>query len=436
MATFNTSSSVLPCLEREREYINRHRLLDRESQFVQLQREILAEHADEKDFRRWDSRRARLMEFDYLFLHRKNLSEQQREWLEIIAAKITYVTRRNQPGYFANADRHARWREHITPLAMADVPGADSLVRCGLWASRRNSRRCQNVDLCPLCLWHKKLRVLSEAYAADTLTFHRAPAWHFITCAFTDDPAHSKPVGKTLEQDDYETVRNDPANAYPVVLDSGIPWAGYDDCRLLGRIMQDAMDALYRDCLHGYHNKLEGAFRIRPGSYNACNFHCHAVANSTDHNPQYVADFLFDQMQAGLKKREDQLMAKYHPDVLVHHIATPEDLERVIQYTEKVVPIALIVDEAKARCADSPTMDRDLAGLREALKDLVETLEHVFSGYQLDSWVRGLLRRKTVGNMRFGKNCVAEEPAWHRIQRETKSRKQREKRQQRRAQEG
>jgi hypothetical protein len=255
------------------------------------------------------NRTLNMQDFGFLFRHRDRLSSRMCTYLEIICAKINHINDDNKKGYWNKLERNVGWTGHILPIAFSGCEFADNLVRCGLWSHAKNSRRCHKTDLCPLCLWNDILKVLVWAYGVRSGAFAKAPAWWFITCGFTTNSENVKCNSKDFERDDLSYEPRDRGyDPYPVTLGYGRGEAvyadeGYDDARIMGLIIQDAMDQLYKSkIVDGYRNKLEGAFGVFPGRPNRVNLHGHAVANGSETNGKFVAETLFEAMGNGIEK--------------------------------------------------------------------------------------------------------------------------------------
>ena len=391
------------------------------------------QHRDDLAFQTWNPNRALdIQDFEYLHLHRHHFDEQVREHLEIVAAKINRVSDDGRDGYFNKLERNIGWTPHIVPLLFTELPVVDKLVRCGLWSNAQNSRRCHKPDLCPLCLWNDFLKVQVTAFGEASGAFYRAATWMFFTLSFTTSKANSKAVFKTLEKEDYAVFHDgfrrdglrggyyDPA---PVRLgdDTGDQsHLGMTEARILLTICQQAAESLYPEILSGYKIKHEGMFRIFADGVR-CLPHQHGIGNSRiDTDGKSIAQRFYDAMQAGLDKHRHLLSRDYFPDVHVFQIPDPVALEKCIVYTEKVVPIGLIVAEAldrpEAKMPDGTWNHRYVKKLITQLtgfvEDLTENLYHGFKHYDVE---KNLRRRKTVGNLVFSDKgtCIGDEPGWH-----------------------
>jgi hypothetical protein len=154
---------------------------------------VRREHGHEPDFFDWNPNRALDRQgFDYLFQHRQRLAKKIRTLLEIIGSKITHINENGKPGYFNKLEQNIGWTNYITPLLFTGVVIVDKLVRCGLWANAKNSRRCHKPDFCALCLWNDILKVLVAAFGSGSGAFFGAQAWFFITIGWTTNPRNAK----------------------------------------------------------------------------------------------------------------------------------------------------------------------------------------------------------------------------------------------------
>ena len=409
---------------------------------------LLEDHyADDRSFFIWDENRSfDRQDFDFLFYHRSHFKPWARTYLEIIASKLTHESLNGEDGYFNKLEKNVGWAAHITPIVFGTYRYTDNLVRCGLWSSAKNSRRFRKPDLCPLCLWNDHLKVLVEAYCEGSGAFAKAQAWWFLTLGFTSNENNSKWIVK-----DFDPHIPNPGDGergydpYPIQLgpnrhDPMDPWMGYDDARILGLIVQDALDQLYQSHLvDGYRNKLEGAFLLQPQAETRMNLHGHAIANGSETNGDFIAEQLYALMQQGLCKYRRHLWHDYFPDVQVCPLASGADLERCFIYSEKILPVAGIVADAMAKPQarrENGTWDPAYAiGLEISLCQLLnEDFPNVFTKFRYDQELLHLRRRKTVGNMTFSDagTCIGSEPKWHKKIRQKRAAEQKKKREERR----
>jgi hypothetical protein len=400
---------------------------------------LLEDHyADDPSLFQWDENRSLdRQNFDYLFYHRAHFKPWARTCLEIIASKLTHVTQDDEDGYFKKLARNVGWVEHITPIVFGAYRYMDQVVRCGMWSSASNSRRCHKPDLCPLCLWNDHLKVLVQAFGERSGAFARAQAWWFLTLGFTSNRNNSKWVVK-----DFDPQVPDPGDGdrgydpYPVELAQEAPYIGYTDARILGLIIQEALDELYQSGLvDGYRDKLEGAFKLQPRTDTRMNIHGHAIANGSETNPNFIAEQLYALMQQGLRKYRRHLCHDYYPDVQVCPLTSAQDLERCVIYCEKIVPVARIVadamDRPEAKREDGTWNPAYVIGLETKLCQLLnEDIPNVFTKFRYDQELLYLRRRKMVGNMTFNDSgtCIGTEPHWHKKARRKRSKDQKEKR--------
>lgn len=409
-------------------------------------------YRDDPSFQSWNRNRALdLQDFDYLFWHRSHFDERIRTHLEIIAAKITHIRADGEDGYFNKLEHNVDWTKHITPLLFSQYAYLDNLVRCGIWAHANNSRRCHKPDFCPNCHWNDILKARVEAFGKDSGTFQRMQSQGltatFSTLSYTTQQANSKSVGRDFKGERIKVSGGSPEyDPYPVCLgfddcDTTLPWMGYQDAKLLGLIAQQAMEHTYREkLLAGYHFKIEGAFKLVPDGANRINIHAHSVANGPADNPQFLADALFKQMCRGLRCYRKHLRGYYYPDVLVERLESASDFQKCICYSEKVIPIGLIVGEAmghpEAKLSDGRWNLEYISEVQTALMRLVnDDIPAILTTLKLGRLFQNLRRRKTVGNFTFNDRgtCIGNEPNWHKKVRRTKAKRDRATRLRRKA---
>jgi len=413
--------------------------------------ELLKErYNDDPEFWTWNPNRAlNLQDFDYLFIHRAQFNETISTQLEFIASKITHVKPDGDDGYFKKLEQNVGWTHHITPLVICQVRNVDKLVRCGIWANSKNSRRCHNPD-CPCCHWNDDLKVAVEAFGAESGTFARMKASDltasFLTLSFTTNPNNANSAGRDFQCEDISFDQGEPEyDPYPVRLglsdDSAVDaWLGYEDAKILGLVAQKAMEKVYGERLFsGYRFKIEGAFKLVPGGANQVNLHAHVVANGHESDPQKVADAIMKEMRRELRRYRKELNGTYHPDVLALRLNSAEELERAIKYSDKVIPFGLIVEEAmnrpEAKQNDGSWERGYLSELRTSLERLInDDLPAIFTGSD-DPLFKPLRRRKTIGNMTFNDKgtCIGQEPVWHQKVRRKRADQQRQNRKEKKA---
>ena len=443
---FASSVNTKACYQEEERFYRNHVKSTEKARATSVarryERVLKHRYAEDPSFFQWDENRSLdRQNFDYLFYHRAHFKPWARTNLEIIASKLTHVTQGGEDGYFNKLQRNVGWTAHITPIVLGAYRYMDQVVRCGIWSSAKNSRRCHKPDLCPLCLWNDHLQVLVKAFGESPRAFARAQAWWFLTLGFTSNQNNSKWV-----VEDFDPHVPDPGNGdrgydpYPVVLAQEAPFIGYTDARFLGLIVQEALDELYQSLLvDGYHYKLEGSFRLQPYADTRMNMHGHAVANGSETNPDFIAEELFTLMKEGLRKYSRHFEHDYFPDVKVCPVTSREDLKRCVIYSEKIMPIAGTVADAMARPEakrEDGTWNRAyVIALENKLCQLLnEDVPNVFTKFRYDEDLLYLRRRKSVGNMTFSDSntCIGKELDWHAQSRRTKSRAQKEKRAERR----
>jgi hypothetical protein len=402
-------------------------------------------YEDKPDFFKWNENRAlNLMDFDYFFYHRHQpYLKGVRKWLEIAAAKIIHINEDGRPAYFNKLERNIGWRQYITPLIFAAPAITDKLVRCGLWANAHNSRRCHQKDFCALCLWNDILKPLYIAFGSRSGAFYEAPAWLLITIGWTTNPLNARCSSDDFHPDDIRPPAGDRGyDPYPVVLglddaDPDCAWRGYEDARILGLAMQEAIGGLHH-CHHvdGYHYHLEGEYRLNPGGANRVNLHSHTVANGRVEDAHTIVDALKESVLSVLRNYGPLLSREYYPDIQVKRITTPQHLERCVAYTEKVVPVGHMVADAmsrpEAKLPDGNWKERYTIELRASLCRLADDdIPALLTSTQLELDLPRLLRRKTVGNMTFNDRgtCIGDEPDWHVENRRKHAAKQKKRRQ-------
>jgi len=400
-------------------------------------------YIDQPEFFRWNSNRAlNMMDFDYLYFHRHHFEDHLREWLEIVAAKIAHINQDGRTGYFNKLECNVGWKDYITPLIFAGPSMTDKIVRCGLWANTHNSRRCHQNGFCALCLWNDVLKALYLAFGRHSGAFYRVACWWLITIGWTTNPRNAHCTSSDFHPADILPPAGDRGyDPYPVVLgledgDPDLPWLGYEDGRVLGLAMQEAIDGLYQDChIDGYHFRLEGAYRLNPGGANRVNLHSHTVADGREEDGEFIAQALRWSVLETLRKYAPLLSRGYYPDIQIKRITTPEHLERCVAYSEKVVPVGHMVADAmsrpEARLTDGTWNSRFITGLRTSLLQLIhEDIPALLTGTRFDLELPPLARRKTVGNMTFNDHgtCIGEEPSWHAASRRQHTEKQRRRR--------
>lgn len=398
---------------------------------------IRAEFADTGDDCDWNPKRALdVQDFAYLFLNRNHFTKQIRSWLEIVSAKINHLRSSGKDGYFKKLEKNFGWTPFITPLLFCRSAIVDKIVRCGIWAHAKNSRRCHQTDFCPLCLWNDVLKALATAFGVSSGAFSAAPAWFLITLGWTTNPTNA-----TCRSDDYVPAESQPHardrgyDPFPVVLglgdeDPDAPYFGYEDARSLGIVMQNAIAELYHaGAIDGYHAKLECEFRLNPGHASRVNFHQHTVVNARDDDGQYIAENLSELVKKSFELLRYSLTRDYFPDIHVQRITDPEHLCHAICYAEKVVPINHVVADAlarpEARGDDGFYCPRYIARLKQSLTRLIDDdIPALFSQAREDYELPRLFRRRTEGNLKFNDKgtCIGIEPIWH-IQKRQKAAK-------------
>jgi hypothetical protein len=110
---------------------------------------------DDVDFNRLDD----LTDFDYRYAFRDELSATVRRRMEVAAAKLEYVNRSGEPGYFATLVKSKiDWKSEISVVASILQDWVEPVVHCcvgtkGGHGKPRNSGRCHEQDHCRCCNW-------------------------------------------------------------------------------------------------------------------------------------------------------------------------------------------------------------------------------------------------------------------------------------------
>jgi hypothetical protein len=147
--------------------------------------------------------------------------------------------------------------------------------------------------------------------------------------------------------------------------------------------------------------------------------HCHAIVSAAvGMDAQTLADELKRQMDAVLQAHSDDLQIPLFASVRVFAINSPQHLERASLYTEKVIPLGLLVGEALSRAgarnADGEFNPAFLKDLEHGLGNLYDQIESISSGLRAyDPALHNVRERLTLGNLRFGRGCILAEPKWH-----------------------
>jgi len=396
----------------------------------------LDEHAEAGPVDR--ERLANLTDFDYRFRYRHLLPRWLRDRLELIAAKLAWKTEKGSPGYFAGLAEHGiDWKSHASVIASIRGRWADRVIKCGIWTKgssrkKRNSGRCKQYDACPLCIWIDFLKLLEEAFGPGSGTFGRAQNSFAIHLSIRDSKRNSRAIGRGLRPEDYDLLNDNGLysevyEARPVPLEADLDLTGIPTCRLVFLAAQEALDALYkRGILAGYRQKLEVALLLQPTRGLP---HAHAVANGPEDNPQFIAEELYTEMNRVLKRHRLELVGPLYPSVRVYAIPTSDDLWKCVKYLEKPIPLGLLVREALSR-AEAKNSDGTwnlafMHRLEHGLLNLPEQLRRLSGGFRAaDLEFYWLQRRRSMGNMRFGKNFIGYEPEWHENKRKRCSRLQ------------
>lgn len=380
-------------------------------------------------------------DFDYRFRHRHRLPAWLRERLEIIAAKLEYKRKDGSPGFFAKMQINGiDWKSHISVIATIPGVWAESIIRCGIWTKgsnrKRNSGRCHQYDVCPLCVWVDHLRFLSSAFAVDSGALMRGRNWFAIHLSVRDSKANSRAIGKRLEPEDYDFV-NDSGMYSEIYADRPVPLEGEADIggiqtsQTVFLAVQKALDSIYhRGIVSGYRQKLEVALSLTPTRGLP---HGHAVACGGEADPQFIADELYAEMEKILAQHRSEMAVDLYPSVRVFAVPSPLDLLRCAKYLEKAIPLGLLTKAVLNRPAvyhpDGSPNRRIFKALETSLLNLPNQLKLLSGGFRaIDHQFHWLQRRRSLGRMRCGKKFAGLEPYWHERQRERNAAKQAQRR--------
>jgi hypothetical protein len=376
-----------------------------------------------------------ITDFDFRFRHRHLLSNQSRERLEIIAAKLSWRKKDGRPGFFARMEQNEfDWKSHASVIASIRGQWPDSVIRCGIWTQgntkKRNSGRCHNQDLCPLCLWIDHLKLIEESFGPESGAFARGKHWFNMHLSVRASRANSCAVGRGLTDEDWDIENTDGMyselyESRPVGLSASLDHdvaEGIQTCRFAFLAVQKALNAAYakgKGILGGYRQKLEVGLSLPPTHALP---HGHSVGNGHDENPQYIADLLYEEMDKVLQHYRDELTIPLYPSVRVFSIPSSDDLLRCLKYLEKIIPLNLIVRIAQHQPgAKNPDdtwsvefldiLETDLLELHDQLCDL----HGKFRAFDEFYWLQ---RRRSLGNMRYGHHFIGMEPDWHAAKRD------------------
>jgi len=380
-------------------------------------------------------------DFDYRFRHRYRLPVWLRKRLGIIVAKLEYIREDGSPGFFAKMQANGiDWKSHISVIATIRGTWADSVIRCGIWTKgsnrKRNSGRCHQHDVCPLCVWVDHLRFLTAAFGVDSGAFARVRNWFVIHLSVRDSKENSRAIGKWLEPEDYDFV-NDSGMYSEIYADRTVPLEGDEDifglqtCRFVFLAVQAALDAIYNDdTVYGYRQKLEVALSLTPTRGLP---HGHAIVCGDETNPQFIADESYAQMEAVLARYRSEMAVDLWPSVRVFAIPSPPDLLRCAKYLEKTIPLGLLAKEVLNRPTaynpDGTPNRRVFKVLEASLSNLSNELKSLSGGFRaFDRELYWLQRRRSLVKMRCGDNFVDLEPDWHKWQRKRNAKNQAERR--------
>lgn len=387
-----------------------------------------------------------ITDFDFRFRHRHLLSDQSRERLEIIAAKLRWRKKDGGRGFFAQMEHNDfDWKSHASVIASIRGQWADSVIRCGIWTQgntkKRNSGRCHEHDLCPLCVWIDHLKLIEESFGPELGAFARGKSWFNMHLSVRASRANSCALGRGLTDKDWD-IEN-PNGMYSELYESrpvGLSVSldhdvaeGIQTCRFAFLAVQKALDAAYakgKGILGGYRQKLEVGLSLPPTHALP---HAHSVGNGRDENPQFIADLLYEEMDKVLQHYRDELTIPLYPSVRVFSITSGGDLLRCLKYLEKIIPLNLIVriaqQQLSAKNPDGTWNMEFLDMLESDLLDLHDQLCDLRGGFRFFDEFYWVQRRRSLGNMRYGKQFIGSEPDWHVAKRDLIRRQQAARRQ-------
>lgn len=405
-------------------------------------------HREADERRQVTERLKDITNFDFRFLHRRLFSDEQRERLEIIAAKLKWRKKGGELGFFAEMEKNGiDWKAHASVIASIRGQWADSVIKCGIWThgntKKRNSGRCHDHDLCPLCLWIDHLKLIEESFGPESGAFIRGKPWFTMHLSVRASRANSCAIGRDLTHKDWDIENPDGLYSEfyeprPVNISANFyheDQEGIQTCRFAFLAVQKALDAAYakgKGVLDGYRQKLEVALSLPPTHALP---HGHSVGNGRDDNPQFLADLLYAEMDKMLRKYRNELVIPLYPSVRVFTIPSGDDLLRCLKYLEKRIPLNLIVGigqrQSGAKNPDGAWNTAFLDALETDLLNLHDQLDHLHGGFRgFDEQFYWLQRRRSLGNMRYGDKFIGTEPDWHAAKRELDRQQQADRRQQ------
>jgi hypothetical protein len=249
-----------------------------------------------------------------------------------------------------------------------------------------------------------------------------------------DRQENATAVGRDLTDDDLQFLKSEHGlygevyQPRPVLSDAT---HGRDDitgihtCGIVSFASQTALKNVYeRGVLIGVKAKLETAISLVPTRALP---HAHAIATCPlAVDAQFLAEELKTDMDMVLKRFRREMQLPLYASVRVYNIKSPAHLEKTALYTEKPIPLGMLVKDAlnrkEARNVDNTWNRAYLDDLEHATINLHEQIQSMTSGFRaFDREFYSLRQRITLGNLRFGKNFIGHEPPWHRDYRDKKT---------------
>lgn len=448
-----SAASSLAFLEEELAYIRREReKWNARFRKAELGRRTSAYASDleaaSADLRAFDPQRLRdITDFDYRFRHRARLAKQVANRLEHVAAKLMYTKRDGGIGYFGRlVENGIDYKSEASVVASLRAPWADAYCRCGIWTrgygGPRNSGRCHHHQFCRLCSWMDYGKLIKDSFGAHTGTFSRAlrrgVRFHAVHLSVRDNPANASAIGRELFDSNLRTemgAHHELYDARPVEIDGT---DGNDDitglltCQYCFLACSTALRAAYhRGLVSGIKSRIEVAIDLCPTRALP---HAHAIVTApSSMDPKTLAENLKEQMDAVLVAHAGSLQVPLFASVRVYTIGSAEHLEKAALYLEKVIPLGLIVKGALSRlealAAGGRPEEEMRSGLEHGLENLSDQLDSITTGFRAHGDdLQAVRTRLSLGNLRFGKACLLDEPEYHRQYRLKKAAQQRAKR--------
>ena len=392
-------------------------------------------------------------DFDYRYRHRSRVRIWLRQRYDWIAAKLMYQKSDDKWGYFRTlVENGIDWKSEIALIATIPQPWAEAVCKCGIWTKGyghpKNSGRCHD-PLCRLCSWMDYGKLLRDSLGVNSGALDNAARkgqrFFAVHLSIRDHPANARALGRDLSQADLRLLEAEDGlysevyQARPVSLDATNlhdDTFGLTTCRMVFLACQQALkDAYKRRLVSGVKSKIETALLLMPTDALP---HAHAIVTADlAVDPQHLADELKAEMDRVLHEKSTEMQLPLYASVRVFAITSATHLEKVVLYTEKVVPLGLLTKEVLQR-KEATNPDRTynakfLDDLDHSLLNLHEQMEHLTTGFQIfgDDF-HSFRQRLTLGNLRFGKHFIGFESLWHREYREKKKKEAAKKRKEQR----